>query len=350
MDANAKLMEEGFLKAGGEMISLPALEEPFVLQTLSAHVGASIGIALSPGDAKDCTGLLWCADVAMYRAKWGHAPFAFYDHDIDGGESQPRLLDELREAVERNELVLHYQPQLDLRSGEVTAVEALLRWPHRRLGLLPPLKFLPLAEEAGLMRPVTELVLDMALAQCATWRGAGQQLAVSVNVSTSNLLDPGFSEFVEELLERHGLPAEALVIEITETTVITDFEGSKAVIERLEAVGIIVSIDDFGAGFTSLAHLSSLAVGELKLDRSFITAHGGDKGRDLELVQATIELGHTMGLRVVAEGIEDGVTLDLLRGFGCDLAQGYFISRPMPADQFRLRPGGVRPASRSFAG
>src|ERR1019366_1105689 len=219
-------------------------------------------------------------------------------------------------------------------TGEILAVEALIRWPHPTLGLVPPLQFLPLAEEAGLMRPLTAWVLDEAIGQCAQWRVDGTELAVSVNISTSNLLENGFVVLIEELLARHDLPAYDLVIEITETTIINDFAKSQRVIQRLRDMGIVVSIDDFGAGFTSLAYLGSLAVGELKLDRAFIVglSNQGD-GRDLELVRATINLGHEMGLRVVAEGIEDLAPLDLLSDLGCDLAQGYYISRPTPADK-----------------
>jgi diguanylate cyclase (GGDEF)-like protein len=310
------------------------IKVPFELQRISASVGASIGIAMVPANATNGTSLLWCADVAMYRAKLSQLEYVFFDESLDGGVDQPKLLDELREAIDRGNFVLHYQPQLDLRTGEILAVEALIRWPHPTLGLVPPLQFLPLAEEAGLMRPLTAWVLDEAIGQCAQWRVNGTELAVSVNISTSNLLENGFVELVEELLARHELPAYDLVIEITETTIIDDFAKSQRVIQRLRDMGIVVSIDDFGAGFTSLAYLSSLAVGELKLDRLFIeklTKDGG--GRDLELVRATINLGHEMGLRVVAEGIEDLETLDLLSDLGCDLAQGYYISRPAPADK-----------------
>lgn len=317
---------------------LAEIEQPFVLHKINASVGASIGIALVPSNASDGPGLLWCADVAMYRAKLGNTPFVFYDQDLDGGENQPNLLDELRVAVQDGTFVLHYQPQLDLRTGQVLAVEALVRWPHPKLGLVPPMKFLPLAEEAGLMWPLTTWVLNEALSQCAAWRAEGRVLAVSVNVATTDLLQVGFIDLIKQLLERYELPAEALVIEITETTIITDFVRSQAVIQVLRDLGIIVSIDDFGAGFTSLAYLSSLAVGELKLDRTFITALGADgKGRDLDLVRATITLGHDMGLRVVAEGIEDVETLDLLGELGCDLAQGYFISRPTPANRLAFK-------------
>jgi diguanylate cyclase (GGDEF)-like protein len=312
--------------------------EPFFLQKMSASVGASIGIALAPQDATEGTGLMWSADTAMYRAKLGNIPFVFYDQDIDGGEQQLNLVEELRDAVEEGSFVLHYQPQLDLSTGEVIAVEALIRWPHPRLGLVPPVKFIDLAEDAGLMQALTTWVLGEALSQCATWRAGGRVLAVSVNVTATNLLEEGFSDLVAQLLEKNGLPGEALVIEITESVIIRDFARSKAVIDELRDLNVVVSIDDFGAGFTSLAYLSSLAVGELKLDRTFISDLGAEeKERDLELVRATIQLGHDMRLRVVAEGIEDVDTLDLLTELGCDLAQGYYISRPMPANKLTFK-------------
>ncbi|MCU1363112.1 MAG: putative signaling protein [Acidimicrobiaceae bacterium] len=314
------------------------INEPFTLNKFKATVGASIGIALVPANAMDGAALMWCADVAMYRAKLGNAPYVFYDHDIDGSEDQPNLLDELRSAVRDGQFVLHYQPQLDLRTGQILAVEALVRWPHPKLGLVPPMKFIPLAEEAGLMWSLTTWVLNEALTQCAEWRSSGRELAVSVNVATSDLLEPEFLGLVKRLLDRHHLPGDAVVIEITETTIITDFLRSQAVILSLRDMGIVVSIDDFGAGFTSLAYLSSLAVGELKLDRTFITAlNAKGNGREMELVRATINLGHEMGLRVVAEGIEDVETLDLLGDLGCDLAQGYFISRPSPASRLSFQ-------------
>jgi diguanylate cyclase len=314
------------------------INEPFMLNKIKATVGASIGIALVPSNAMDGSALMWCADVAMYRAKLGNAPYVFYDQDIDGGEDQPNLLDELRIAVKEGQFVLHYQPQLDLKSGEILAVEALVRWPHPKLGLVPPMKFIPLAEEAGLMWPLTTWVLNEAFAQCASWRADGRSLAVSVNVATGDLLEAEFLGLVKDLLIRYELPGEAVVIEITETTIITDFLRSQAVILQLRDLGIVVSIDDFGAGFTSLAYLSSLAVGELKLDRTFITALNAEgNGREMELVRATINLGHDMGLRVVAEGIEDVETLDLIGDLGCDLAQGYFISRPSPASRLSFQ-------------
>ncbi len=313
------------------------IAEPFLLGSVEATIGASIGVASAPGDANDSESLLICADVAMYRAKLSDTPFAVYSHDLDRQGNRFSLAEELRAAIDENELVLHYQPQLDLRSGEIAAVEALVRWDHPQLGLLPPLTFLPLAEEAGLMRTLTAFVLDEALAQCAAWRAGGKSITVSVNVSASNLLDPHFTALIEELLELHKLPASALVLEITETSIIAEFDRSRFVIEQLRDLGLVVSIDDFGAGFTSLAYLNKLAVGELKLDRTFIaglTANVNE--RDTELVRATIHLGHALGLRVVAEGIEDGPALDLLAGLGCDLAQGYFIGKPRLAGELSL--------------
>jgi EAL domain-containing protein (putative c-di-GMP-specific phosphodiesterase class I) len=243
--------------------------------------------------------------------------------------------------VEGERLVLHYQPQVDLRNGEIVAAEALVRWPHPRLGLIPPLEFLPLAEEAGLMGPLTRLVLDQAIAQCAIWRAAGSRIAMSVNVSSSNLLDPGFIDVVKGTLRRHGVPASGLVLEMTETTIIRDFAACQSVIEELRSLGLGVSIDDFGSGFTSLAYLGRLPITELKLDRTFIgglSANGREQ--DLKLVRATIELGHALGLVVVAEGIETLATLELLALLGCDRAQGYFTGRPVAAQDFEAAAKG----------
>jgi diguanylate cyclase len=313
------------------------LEQPFILNGVSVRISASIGIAGAPADAGDSIGLMRCADVAMYRAKLTHQSYEVYTPSIDDGGNRLVLVEELRAAVDGERLVLHYQPQIDLRNGETVAAEALVRWPHPRLGLIPPLEFLPLAEEAGLMGPLTRLVLEQALAQCAAWRAAGGRLAMSVNVSSSNLLDPGFIEVLRGALRRHRVPAAALILEITETTIIRDFAACQSVIEEVRAMGVGVSIDDFGSGFTSLAYLGSLPITELKLDRTFI---GGlsvtGREQDMKLVRATVELGHALGLLVVAEGIETLATLELLSLLGCDRAQGYFTGRPVPAQDFEL--------------
>jgi diguanylate cyclase (GGDEF)-like protein len=314
------------------------LSEPFTFDAVSANVSASIGIAFAPADARTRAGLLWCADIAMYRAKLARMSVACYDPEIDIERDPMRLLEDLKHAIKHGELVLHYQPQLNLRSGEILAVEALVRWNHPRLGLLPPAKFLPLAEEAGLMPVVTKVVLESAARQCAEWRSNGGPVSVSVNVSPQTLRVRGFVKLVRDVLASFDLSPSAIVIEITETNLISESDGARKVIEELRAMGMTVSIDDFGAGVTSLAYLSSLAVGELKLDRTFISRLSADPdSRDLDIIKSTIDLAHAIGLRIVAEGIEDADTLSLLRNMGCDLAQGYCIGRPKPADELAFR-------------
>jgi diguanylate cyclase len=315
-----------------------SLEEPFTLDQLPVTISASIGISVAPTDAGDLAELLRCADAAMYRAKLSRTAFQIYDRTIDDESDMLRLTEELRVAVTEGQLVLHFQPQLDLRTGSVSTVEALVRWVHPRLGMISPLKFLPLAEEAGLMPALTARVLDDALAQCAAWRAQGLCITVSVNVSPTNLLAQGFAELVEGTLAQHRLPGDALVLEITETCIVSDYDRSRQVIDRLRRCGVVTSIDDFGAGFTSLAHLANLAVAELKLDQTFVADLATqERERDLELVRSTIGLGHALGLRVVAEGIETQETLTLLASLGCDLAQGFLISRPMPAGSLQFR-------------
>ena len=315
-----------------------SLEEPFMFDAARARIGASIGIAIGPEDAQDAEGLLRCADAAMYRAKLRGDSYARYDHSLDRGGNKLQLADDLSSAIDNDELLLHYQPQLDLKSSEMVTIEALVRWQHPEHGLIPPLIFLPLAEEAGLMSKVTHWVLRSALTQCAEWRDQGKAIRVSVNVAAGDLIDPEFAELVTTTLERHELPPDALMLEITETSIIDDFERTSEAVENLSKLGVKVSIDDFGAGFTSLAYLNDLAVRELKLDRRFIAPlTGGARKRDAELVRATIELGHALGLQVVAEGVEDEDVLSLLRELGCDLAQGYVIQRPAPAEELELQ-------------
>ncbi len=321
-----------------------SFDAPFDLDVVKVTIGASIGIATAPTDAIDSVGLLRCADIAMYRAKLGHTPFETYNQDIDDAGNRMRLVEELRSAIEGRQLVLHYQAQVDPHHGGIPAVEALLRWPHPRLGNVPPLEFLPLAEEAGLMRPLTALVLDMGLGQCAAWRAEGRDVTMSVNISASNLLDADFTTLVVDLLRHHDLPPSALTLEITETTIIRDFKRSSQVIDNLKALGLEVSVDDFGAGFTSLAYLGSLAVSELKLDKSFIDRlAAAEPGQTTALIRATIELGHALGLRVVAEGVEDQETLNVLARLHCDLIQGYIIGRPVAAEDL-FRPMATRPS------
>jgi diguanylate cyclase (GGDEF)-like protein len=318
------------------------LEEPFQLGNVKTRIGASIGIAVVPSDATNAHDLLRCADLAMYRAKLERKPFAIYQEELDGHANRLGLVEELREALEGRELELHYQPQVDLSTGEVVAVEALVRWRHPRLGYVPPLEFLPLAEDAGLMDPLTHLVLDQALAQCVAWRAENRAVTVAINISTTNLLNPSFPRDVAKLLGEHGVPPASLVLEITETTAMEEIDQCRRAIQELRNLGVGVSVDDFGAGFTSLAYLSSLAVSELKLDRSFINGLSAAEGtRDLALIRSTISLAHALGLRVVAEGVEDQASLELLSSFDCDIVQGYLISKPKPAAQLSLRDSGA---------
>lgn len=311
-----------------------AIREPFALEMVTVRIGASIGVALGV-HADHPTALMRCADQAMYRAKNSGEIYAVYDREIDSEIDRLRLADDLRSALGNDGLELHYQPQIELASGSVVAVEALLRWPHPRLGFVPPLEFLPLAEEAGLMRRLTTFVLDEALAQCADWRSEGHNLTVAINVSATNILDLDFVALVEDRLRRHHVPASAVILEITETTLISDLDHCGKVIDQIRGLGCTVSIDDFGAGFTSLASLSKLAVGEVKLDRTFLTTldrHPNSRA----LVEATINLAHALGLNVVAEGVEEAATLDVLTTLGCDLAQGYYIARPAAANDLAL--------------
>jgi len=315
------------------------IEQPFMLPVASLHVSVSIGIALAPTHGEDSAELLRCADIAMYRAKAAGSAFQIYEKVLDDRLGHLRLAEDLRAVIASKGLRLYYQPQYELRTGKVVGVEALLRWHHAELGLISPDEFIPLAEEAGLMRPLTDLVLESALAQCSAWRATGRRIYVSVNLSATNLLDVGLPDRIRFLLAKHRLGSDALVLEVTETTMMSDRERAQEVIQQLRHLGHVVSVDDFGTGFSSLAYLSDLAVSELKIDQALTRRlAAGDGERNRAIVRATIELGHSLGLRVVAEGVEDAETYHLLAALGCDLAQGNFMCRPLPPQQLALGP------------
>jgi diguanylate cyclase (GGDEF)-like protein len=315
------------------------IEEPFALDIATLHVRVSIGIAMAPKHAWNTTELLRCADVAMYRAKAARSPFEMYELIPDGGHNRIRLVEQLRHAITAKELQLYFQPQYDLRTGMIPSVEALLRWPHATLGVVSPGDFIPLAEEASLMQPLTELVLEAALAQCAAWRAAGRRVCVAVNLSATNLLDGALPERIRFMLARNRLGPDALVLEVTETTMLADLERSQQVIRQLHEMGLVVSVDDFGTGFSSLAYLSELAVGELKIDQALVQRLTSENdGRNRAIVRAAVDLGHSLGLRVVAEGVEDAEAYEQLASLGCDLAQGFLMCRPLPADQLTFAP------------
>ena len=279
--------------------------------------------------------LLRQADVAMYAAKQTGCGTVAYAHgQDDNSRTRLTLLTELRQAIALDQLLLHYQPKVDVGSGAITGVEALVRWQHPERGLLPPSEFIPAAESTSLIHPLTERVLDLALAEARVWQDLGQPLQVAVNVSARSLHDTGLPGRVRGLLERHGIPGSLLRIEITETSLIADPDAALAILTELADQGVRLSIDDYGTGYSSMEYLRKLPVDELKVDRSFTAAMSGSES-DAVIVRAAIDLGHNLGMRVVAEGVEDDATLRTLADASCDMAQGFHIAHPMPGAQFR---------------
>ena len=305
------------------------LDEPFALAGLTVQVEASIGIALYPEHGDDVEALIRHADVAMYNAKKTHRATLYSQQDDHYSPDRLALVGELRRAIANGELVAHYQPRVELASGDVRSVEALVRWDHPQRGLLSPGEFVPLAEHTGLIRPLTRYVLDAALADCSAWVAEGLRPGVSMNLSSRDLLDAELPAEVEGLLEKHSVDPTLLEMEITENTILTDPERARTVLERLRSLGVRLSIDDFGTGFSSLGQLRRLPVDVLKIDKSFVFNMDNDENDDV-IVRSTIELGHNLGLRVVAEGVETQETWNRLAQLGCDTAQGFFISRPLP--------------------
>jgi diguanylate cyclase (GGDEF)-like protein len=310
-----------------------ALGRPFVLSGVVAALDASIGIALCPDHGTDVNLLMQRADVAMYEAKRGRTRIETYAAERDPySPERLALLGELRHAIEAGELVLHYQPKVDVGRDEVIGVEALVRWNHPRHGLLGPAEFVPLAERTGAIGDLTRWVLDAALAQCRAWRDGGIELPVAVNLASANVVDPALPGLIEELLTRWELPASSLECEISEHTVMADPRRALGVLETLRGLGVRLSLDDFGTGHSSLAYLKSLPLDEVKIDRSFVIGMAED-GDDAAIVRSTIDLARHLGLEVVAEGVETAAVLDELASLSCDVAQGYYLSRPLPADE-----------------
>ena len=312
---------------------LEALEAPFDINGVLLDVGVSIGIVCSPDHGRDVDTLLQHGDVAMYIAKAGKLGRALYEPERDRHSVERlSLAGELRQALHRDELVLHFQPQVELATGAVRGVEALVRWHHPERGLLHPDAFVPLAEHTGLIRPLTFQTLRLATAQCAAWRREGLDLCVAVNASTRDILDHSVVAEVQGLLREHDVPAGVLELEITESTLMTDPRRAQAVLERLSELGVRLAVDDFGTGYSSLAYLKRLPIDHIKIDRSFVTTMATDRN-DATIVASTIDLGHNLGLTAIAEGVEDQRTYDELVNLGCDLAQGYLLSRPVPAPE-----------------
>jgi diguanylate cyclase (GGDEF)-like protein len=308
-----------------------ALKAPFALRGLSLEVATSIGIATYPHHGEDADALLQHADVAMYLAKEAHVGTAVYDADQDANDAaRLALAGELRQAIENDQLVLHFQPKAELESGRIVGAEALVRWQHPERGFIPPNDFVPIAERTGLIKPLSSYVLAAALRQCAAWNSAGLDLHVAVNLSIPDLLDLELPDRIAVLLAETGVRPAQLELEITETTILADPFRVRQVLNRLNEMGLRLAIDDFGTGYSSLAYLKRLPVQTIKIDRSFVMEMCADAS-DATIVRSTIDLGRNLGLAIVAEGVETQEVWDALRAQGCTLAQGYLIGKPMPA-------------------
>jgi EAL domain-containing protein (putative c-di-GMP-specific phosphodiesterase class I) len=313
---------------------------------MSFEIEASIGVAIYPDHGRDFESLLQRADVAMYVAKARGTGIETYNPDADR-HSTMRLgmLAALRTALDNNELELHYQPKADLRTGDVVGVEALLRWRHPARGMVPPDEFIPLAEQTGLMRHITQFVVDEALRQLAAWWRGGLRVQVAVNVCARDLYDRDFAPYLRGRLELHGVPPRALMVEVTESVLMADPARAASTLVSLAELGVGVSLDDFGTGYSSLVHLKRLPVSEVKIDRSFVMRMDVHED-DAAIVRSIIELATALGLRVVAEGVETQESWDRLAVYGCDAAQGWYLAKAMPPEAVTrwLSDVGTRPA------
>jgi diguanylate cyclase (GGDEF)-like protein len=307
------------------------LEAPVDLGELQVQVEASIGIALHPVHGDDAGILVQRADVAMYAAKAARSDWAVYDAAVDpNSPHRLALVAQLRNAMDRGELVVHYQPVQHLPSGTTVAMEALVRWEHPTRGLVPPADFIPAAEGSGLIRPLTLHVLRQALQQCRAWIDGGFDVSIAVNLSARNIQDPRCAADVFDLLAETGLPPDRLVVEMTESAVLGDPTTAFDVLVALRAAGVRVALDDFGTGYSSLTQLKDFQIDEIKIDRSFVERVGED-ATTTAIVESIVELGQRLNLHVVAEGVEDAVVSDRLAALGCELVQGFHFSRPLPA-------------------
>ena len=318
-----------------------ALDQPFTLDGFKLHIGASIGIAVCPDHGADIDTLLQLADVAMYAAKEHRTAFEFYSTDRDHNSRRRLAIQgELRDAMATGQLSLHYQPKVDMATNELAGVEALVRWDHPVHGALAPSEFVPLAEHSGLIQPLTKYVISEALIQLQRWRAAGLDINVAVNLSAQSLQDLQLPTEIGFLLRSSGVPAEALTLELTESSIMADAPRAMRVLNGLHDMGIRLAIDDFGTGYSSLSYLRQLPVNELKIDQSFVKG-AITNPHDAIIIRSTVELGRNLGLVIVAEGVEQPSHWDLLADLGCDCAQGFFVGHPLPAD--KLLPWSLRP-------
>ncbi|MGA7617494.1 MAG: EAL domain-containing protein [Thermoanaerobaculia bacterium] len=322
----------GALRTGRRVIR--ALEDPFELEGDECEIGGSIGVAIYPDHGRDAATLMRRADAAMYHAKRTGRGCSLYSSEFDQRTSSSLALGvELRRAIEEEQLCIFYQPKIHLRTGVVTRVEALVRWNHPERGLMLPDEFIPLAERTGLIKPLTEWVLSSSLAQCAEWQRQGLPIHIAVNLSTRTLQEHTLPHTVALLLDRHGVEPHSLKLEITESSIMADPPHALAILSLLHSMGVKLSLDDFGTGYSSLAHLREMPVDEIKIDKSFIMGMATSTS-DTAIVRATIDLAHSLGRQVVAEGVDLEATCRSLSILGCDLAQGFYLSRPLPAHGF----------------
>jgi diguanylate cyclase (GGDEF)-like protein len=326
---------------------LEELGGAIVIDDLRIDIEANVGITVFPDQGSDTETLLQQAEVAMHVAREKHLGITFYETSHSGHSIQRvGLMSDLRRAVEKDALELEFQPKLDLETGAVDQAEVLVRWTHPRLGPISPAEFIPIAEQTGFVREITAWVMQHSLEQVAQWQRQGLEVSAAVNVSAFDLHDRSLPARLSDLLEATGVSPDRLVLEITESTVMTDLETGQKVLDALDALGVTISIDDFGTGYSSLSQLKRLPVQELKIDRSFINQMTSAKDV-AQIVRSTIELGHNLGLRVVAEGVESQEALESLRLMGCDLVQGYFISKPLSAEELVNWRGRMR-STRAF--
>ena len=318
-------------RAGAELAArklIAIVQQPLSIEGLNLDVHGSVGIALFPDHGTEAELLIQRADVAMYIAKQNRSGFEVYAQELDRHSPERlALMGDFRHAISRDELRVHYQPKINLKTMEIFGVEALVRWQHPELGLIMPDRFIPMAEQTGAVRPLTFWVLEHTLQQCLDWRRHGVELVAAVNLSPRNLQDAELPERVRALLDVLGAPASLLELEITESVIMADPLRSLQVLTRLSKMGLRLAIDDFGTGYSSFSYLRKLPVHEIKIDKSFIddmVQHG-----DEVIVQSTIDLAHNLGLTVVAEGVQNQEILDRLRELGCDSAQGDHISVPL---------------------
>ncbi|HHJ13672.1 MAG TPA: EAL domain-containing protein [Gammaproteobacteria bacterium] len=311
------------------------LGAPYRFDGRELCLSSSIGIALYPQHGEDANTLASHADSAMYRAKWNSTPFLFFETETDLSASEHlQFSGQLHGALEREEFELHYQPKFDLRDGRICGAEALLRWRHPQEGLVLPKRFIPVAEQLGMISPITDWVLDTALAHSKAWRAGGEPVDISINVSARSFQSPGLVDRIQAALARAGVDGSRLEVEITEDTLMADLEQGARILGELSALGVSIAIDDFGTGYSSLSYLRRLPIDTLKIDQSFLVDLGREP-RDLAIVRSIIELGHNLDCKVVAEGVEAPEAGERLRELGCDLVQGFHFSKPLPDASFR---------------